>query len=143
MAWWLWVFLGLSLLILEVHTFGGFYLMFFGIGGLLVGLLTAFGLEAPWLQWLLFTVLSVATLVFFRPPIVRRLQSSAAAIGPVDTLVGEQAIPSEDIPPGAVGKAELRGTSWNARSSAAALLAKGTRCRVERVDGLTLWLRAE
>jgi membrane protein implicated in regulation of membrane protease activity len=41
-----------------------------------------------------------------------------------------------------VGKVELRGSSWSARSARAAL-ARGQRCRVERVDGLTLWVRPE
>ena len=48
----------------------------------------------------------------------------------------------EEVPPGGVGKAELRGTTWTARTEAASPLAKGQRCRVERVEGLTLWLRA-
>jgi membrane protein implicated in regulation of membrane protease activity len=61
----------------------------------------------------------------------------------VDSLVGEAATASEDIPSGGVGKAELRGTTWTARNSGTALLAKNTRCRVERVDGLTIWIRPE
>ena len=61
----------------------------------------------------------------------------------VDSLVGETATATEDIPSGGVGKAELRGTTWTARNSGSALLAKNTRCRVERVDGLTIWIRPE
>jgi membrane protein implicated in regulation of membrane protease activity len=61
----------------------------------------------------------------------------------VDTLVGETAIVSEDIAAGAVGKAELRGTSWTVRSRAMEALRRGQRCRVEQVDGLTLWVKAE
>ena len=48
-----------------------------------------------------------------------------------------------DLPPGGVGKAELRGTSWTARNEGERPLATGERARVTRVDGLTLWLRAE
>lgn len=133
--------LGLVLLILEVQTFGNFYLMFFGLGGLLVGLLVAIGVaEADWLQWLLFSVLSVVTLVLFRQPIVKRLSSA----GPkVDSLVGEVAVVSAEIPAGGVGKAELRGSMWSARNGGPAPLKKNERCRVERVEGLTLWIRPE
>jgi membrane protein implicated in regulation of membrane protease activity len=42
-----------------------------------------------------------------------------------------------------VGKAELRGTPWEARSATGGALAKGQRCRVERVEGLMLLLRPE
>ena len=63
MPWWLWTLFGLTLLLLEVQAFNSFYLLFFGVGALLVGLLDAVGLvEADWLQWLLFSVLSIVTL---------------------------------------------------------------------------------
>jgi membrane protein implicated in regulation of membrane protease activity len=61
----------------------------------------------------------------------------------VDSLVGESAIVLEDIPPGGVGKAELRGTSWNARNVAKLPLAKAQRCIVKSVEGLTLWIQPE
>ena len=44
----------------------------------------------------------------------------------------------EDIAVDAVGKAELRGTTWNARNVGDKLLTRAQRCRVRRVDGLTL-----
>ncbi len=142
MAWWLWAILGIALLILEVHTFGGFYLMFFGVGGLLVAGLVAVGLESTSAEWLLFTGLSVATLLMFRPPLVRKMASGASG-DPVDNLVGEAAVVENDVPAEGVGKAELRGTTWSVRSDGAVAIAKGTRCRVARVDGLTLWIRPE
>jgi membrane protein implicated in regulation of membrane protease activity len=142
MPWWLWMLFGLTLLLLEVQTFNSFYLLFFGTGALLVGLLDAVGLvEADWLQWLLFSVLSIVTLALFRRPIMMRL--ATAGTHRVDNLVGETAIATEDIPSGAVGKAEMRGTVWSARNDGPTPLPKDTRCRVERVDGLMLWLRAE
>ena len=142
MTWWLWTLLGLALLILEVHTFGGFFLMFFGIGALAVGLLAAVGVaQADWLQWLLFSVLSVLTLLFLRRPIMTKLAPPGG--DRVDNLVGETAIVAEEIPPGGIAKVELRGTVWSARNSGNTALRPGTRTRVERVDGLTLWVRAE
>ena len=142
MPWWLWMLFGLILLLLEVQTFNSFYLLFFGAGALLVGLLDAVGLvDADWLQWLLFSVLSIVTLALFRRPIMMRL--APAGSDRVDNLIGETAIASEDIPSGGVGKAEMRGTVWSARNDGPTPLRKDTRCRVQRVDGLMLWLRAE
>ena len=46
----------------------------------------------------------------------------------MDSLVGDVAVPLEEIAPGAVGRAELRGTVWSARNRAARLLARGERC---------------
>jgi len=61
----------------------------------------------------------------------------------VDALTAEGALVVEHVPADGVGKAELRGSSWSARSATGAALHKGQRCRVDRVEGLTLWLRPE
>ena len=142
MAWWIWVLGGLVLLLAEILTPGGFFVVFFGAGAILVGALKALGWNGPaWAEWLVFTVLSLAALAFFREPLMRRFHLKAGK--PVDRLEGESALVTEDVAPGGVGKAEMRGASWTARSSGEVALARGQRCRVERVEGLTLWLRAE
>jgi membrane protein implicated in regulation of membrane protease activity len=48
-----------------------------------------------------------------------------------------------EVPPNGVGKVELRGTVWNARTTQPAALVAKQRTVVERVDGLTLWVRPE
>jgi membrane protein implicated in regulation of membrane protease activity len=142
MDWWIWVLGGLVLLLAEILTPGGFFVVFFGAGAILVGALKAVGWAGPaWAEWLAFTVLSVAALVLFREPLMRRFRLEQGK--PVDRLEGETALVTEAVAPGGVGKAEMRGASWTARSSGAVALARGQRCRVERVEGLTLWLRAE
>ena len=105
MYWWLWLVLGLVLLGLEAITPGGFYVLFFGVGALVVGTAAGFGVGGPvWAQWLLFSVISVASLLLFRPYLLRVTRSQERP-DPVDTLEGEIALPLEDISPGAVGKA--------------------------------------
>ncbi len=142
MAWWLWVLVGFGLLVVETITPGGFFFAFFGLGALLVGVLAALGWAGPdWTEWLLFSVLSVAGILFFRRPLMRRFNMTNGK--GVDNLVGETAVALEDIAPGGVGKAEMRGSAWTARSAAPAALVRGQRCRVERIEGLTLWLRPE
>ena len=143
MYWWLWLVLGLVLLGLEAITPGGFYVLFFGVGALVVGAAAGLGIGGPvWAQWLLFSVISVASLMLFRPYLLRVTRSQERP-DPIDTLEGEIAMPLEDISPGAVGKAELRGTTWTALNQDNRMLGRGERCRVARVDGLTLSLRAE
>jgi membrane protein implicated in regulation of membrane protease activity len=142
MAWWIWVLGGLVLLVLEVTTPGGFFAVFFAAGAILVGGLKALGWDGPaWADWLVFTVLSVASLAFFRKPLMRRFSLSSGR--PVDRMEGEKALVTEEVAPGGVGKAEMRGASWTARTAGDAPLGVGRRCLVERVEGLTLWLRAE
>jgi len=143
MYWWLWLVLGLIFVGLEVLTPGGFYVLFFGIGALAVGSLAGFGWSGPiWLQWLLFSAISLLSLLCFRPHLVRATRSKERP-DPIDTLEGETALLTDDLPPDAVGRAELRGTTWTVRNGDQRLLVRGQRCRVSRVDGLTLWIHGE
>jgi membrane protein implicated in regulation of membrane protease activity len=142
MAWWVWTLVGLVLLAVEIVTPGGFFVIFFGLAALVVGALVGVGVAGPdWLQWLLFSVLAVGSLLLFRRRLVDRFRDDGGA-QPTE-VVGEVAVLLDDLPPGAVGKAELRGTAWSVRHDGTATLARGQRCRVLRIDGLMLWVRAE
>jgi membrane protein implicated in regulation of membrane protease activity len=142
MTWWYWLLLGLVLILAEILTPGGFYLLFFGAGALVVGLLAgAQALTALWLQWTLFALVSIALVVLLRRPLVEMLRPPA--VKDVDTLIGETALAMREIGVNDIGKAELRGASWNARNVGPAPIAAGQRCRVEKVDGLMLYISAE
>ena len=47
MLWWVWILLGFLLLLAEVLTPGGLYLLFFGVAAILVGLLAGLNLIGP------------------------------------------------------------------------------------------------
>ncbi|MGD9764398.1 MAG: NfeD family protein [Candidatus Binatia bacterium] len=143
MIWWGWWLLGLGLLGVEVMTPGGFYVFFFGISALLVGALAGLGMvERATVQWALFSVLSIGSLAIFRRRLLARFETDAPRDA-LDSLRGEIAVLAEDLAPGAIGKAELRGASWTVRNVDTRALSAGTRCRVEHADGLTLRVRAE
>jgi membrane protein implicated in regulation of membrane protease activity len=144
MIWWYWMVLGLVLLGAEMTTPGGFYIIFFGLSALLVGTLAGLDVvQADWLQWLLFSVIAVASLVLFRGPLLARLSEKNTGQPDVDSMVGETAISLEPLGIGEVGKAELRGTTWNAKNVGPGRLHKGQRSKVAKVDGLTLWIAGE
>jgi hypothetical protein len=140
MPWWAWLVVGLLLLGGEMLMPGGFYLLFFGLGALAVGLLGLAGGAGPvWFQWLLFSVLSIGALVLLRPRLVGRLTTPERPMD--DGVVGELARADARIEPGEIGRGELRGTTWTIQNVGDVALAPGDRCRVERVDGLTLHVR--
>lgn len=142
MDWWIWLLLGLLLLLTELLTPGGFYIIFFGIGALIVGILAGFQLAGPpWFQYILFSLVSVTALWLFREKLLQLTRSAPSES--VDNLVGETAVSLDDIPVNGIGKAEMRGTSWNARNIGDQPLARGQRTRVERIEGLTIFVRAE
>ncbi len=143
MEWWHWLVLGLILVALEVAASGGFYVIFFGMAALAIGGLHLADIAGPvWFQFLLFSVLSVASLLLFRRPFLRWMKLDTPG-SDVDSLIGETAVPLDDIVPDAVGRAELRGTVWSARNAGTVAIVRGERCRVVRVDHLMIILEPE
>jgi inner membrane protein len=116
-------------------------LLFFGAGALLTGALVATGLLNDLVtQVIVFIVASIGGLLGFRRALVARF-GHGRSMREVDSLVGEVAEALQELPPGGSGKVQLRGAAWDARNSGGVPLALGQRCTVERLDGLTLWVR--
>jgi membrane protein implicated in regulation of membrane protease activity len=141
MLWWTWLLLGLGLLLLEVVTPGGFFFLFFGVSALVVGTLAGAGMTSEVAQLVVFGVVTTGSLLLFRSPLQQRFQRKPEP--QVDSIPGEVATLTEDLPPHGTGKAELRGTTWNVENATASPMSKGQRSRVERVEGLTLFVRPE
>jgi inner membrane protein len=140
MSWWLWVLGGIGLLVVEMATPGGLFALFFGIGALLTAIPSALG-AGETVQWLSFTAISLVLLGTLRRTLHERLQARG---GPaIDSLVGEEVMLLGDLSEGGEAQAELRGVPWSARTASALPLRKGQRCRVERIEGLTLFVRGE
>jgi membrane protein implicated in regulation of membrane protease activity len=144
MSWWVWIALGVVLAALELVAAGGFFIIFFGVAAIIVGGLEMFGLlPQPWMQWLLFPIVALLALKFFRRPLLGRMRLRDRGKDDVDSLVGAVAVTAGPIGPGGHGQAELRGTTWSARNVGDAALTAGQRCRVVAVEGLMLDLRSE
>ena len=141
--WWHWLVIGVVLAVAELATPGGFYVIFFGIGATVVGLLASVGMAGPlWVQILLFVAVSVVSLLLFRNKLLRTFQVDPQA-PTIDSLVGEVGVAAGEIAAGGIGQVELRGTAWSARNNAEVVVSRGTRCKVVRVEGLTLHIVPE
>ena len=143
LLWWHWLVVGLLLVLAELATPGGFYVIFFGLAAIIVGALTALGVGGPvWMQILMFSVLSVVSLVLFRARLLEMMQVDPQAPA-VDSLVGEIGQLEGAILPGQIGRIEVRGAAWTARNATSSELPRGMRCRVVRVNGLMLEVEPE
>ena len=140
MSWWIWVLAGLLLLAVEFVS-STMHVGLFAVGAFVVAILVGAGVDMPlWAQLLTFTSVSIVSVIFVRPLIVRKLRLDEKKI--VDTMIGEQALALDDIAPAAIGKAEMRGTTWSARNIGETGLVRGQRCVVAHVEGLQLHVRA-
>ena len=140
MAWWVWVLAAFVLLIIEFFTTTA-HVGFFAVGAFLVAILVSLDAGGPlWFQLIFFATSSVVLLIFVRPIIVRKLGLNKTPV--VDSMSGQHAIALEDIAADSDGRAEMRGTTWSARNVGDKPLARGQKCVVDRVVGLTLYVRA-
>ncbi|HXI77073.1 MAG TPA: NfeD family protein [Steroidobacteraceae bacterium] len=142
MQWWAWIAVGAILLGSELAFVDAqFYLVIVGGSALVVGMLGAGGLSlAVWLQWSLFAVLALGSMVTFRRRIYEKLRPSLPGVkaGPAGDILTLPAV----LPPGESCRVEYRGSSWNATNGGSTVIAAGARVRVDRVDGLCLIVHA-
>ena len=138
MEWWLWLAGGLALVVAELVTPSGFFIIFFGLGALTVGVLAALGV-----------VTSAAAAVAAVQRAVRRLPRCCLPRPPASprsrfrrrrTSIRWSACwrSSRSGCARRVGRVEVRGAMWSARNTSAVTLDAGQRARVAAVDGLTL-----
>ena len=140
MVWWIWVLAAFLLLIIEFFTTTA-HVGFFAVGAFLVAILVSLGAGGPlWFQLIFFATSSVVLLIFVRPIIVRKLGLNKTPV--VDSMSGAHAFALEDMGVEGDGRAEMRGTTWSARNIGETPLARGQKCVVDRVVGLTLYVRA-
>ncbi len=141
MPWWAWLVLGFVLLASELASPSGFYLLFAGIGAIIVGLLGLGELSGPpWAQWLLFTLILVLSVTTLRSRLARSFNRADATVD--DSLVGKTVTLTDRIEAGGVGQGEHRGSVWTVQNLGSQVLEAGTRCTVDEVNGVTLAVRA-
>jgi|SRR5450432_1006587 membrane protein implicated in regulation of membrane protease activity len=143
MQWWAWIAVGAILLGSELGFIDAqFYLLFVGASAVVVGFLDLAGLlPYLWMQWAIFGVLSVVSVVVFRRRIYSRLRKNLPDMkhGPVgDTVV----LPAQ-LQPGETCRLEYCGGSWSAINGGASLISAGQRARIDGVNGLTLVVHGE
>jgi inner membrane protein len=140
MTWWAWLILGFALMAAEVVT-TGIFVIFIGISAVIVGLLSWAGVGGPpWMEWLLFSILSLVSVGLFRKPLLRKMRLNEKH--EIDTMVGEEAVAVEDIPANSQGKVETRGTVWTAKNVGSQPILRGQISRVASVDGIVLQVRS-
>ena len=130
MPWWGWMIFGAFLLGSELlGVEAGFYLVLIGVAAALTGLIEVAGLELePWVQWIVFAVLALVLMVFFRKKLYQKLRGGGVGyeVGPV----GDYVEIKETLKPGERGRIAYRGSNWTVFNAGSEVAEKGTSVRI-------------
>jgi len=140
MPWWGWMIFGAILFGSELLIVdAGFYLVFIGIAAALMGAIELAGANLePWLQWALFSIISLVSMVLFRKQLYDKLRGSAIGynVGPAGEIVTVE----QTLQPGETGRLAYRGTEWTAVNNSDQVMEQGQHVQISSVDSLTLKL---
>ncbi|MBP7342047.1 MAG: NfeD family protein [Smithellaceae bacterium] len=129
----IWTVVGLLLLITELTTLN-FILCFFGLGALIVALLTWLGLTASLSSQLLVFTLSSLFLLFVLRRTARKLFAGHADAPP--DYAGQKVTVVKTIPAGGEGTIAYRGSEWIAFSDAPGSIPEGAAVIIETIEGI-------
>ena len=140
MPWWGWIIIGAVMLGSELLVVdAGFYLVFIGIAAALTGAVELAGVVLePWVQWVLFSIISLALMVLFRKKFYARLRGSG--VGYETGPAGEIVTVEQTMQPGASGRLAYRGTEWTVINCSDEAFEQGQHVQISSVDGLKLKL---
>jgi membrane protein implicated in regulation of membrane protease activity len=129
-TWWGWIIVGAQ-----------FYLVIVGSAAILTGLATLAVPLAEWLQWALFAVLAIVSMVTFRDRLYHRFIHTMpkVATGPAGGVI---TLPVS-LGAGESCQAEYGGTFWTVCNDSDTAIPSGSRARIARVQDLTLLVRPE
>ena len=133
-----WFVLTVILLIAEAATVTVISLWF--AAGALAAMVTALLGGAVWIQTLVFVLVSAAALTALRPLVRKHLTPKLTATN-IDSVIGSVGIVTGTIDNlTATGQVKLNGMEWSARSSSGDTLEVGTKVRVDKIEGVKVFV---
>jgi membrane protein implicated in regulation of membrane protease activity len=141
-TWWGWIIAGAILLGAELTFVNAqFYLVFVGSAAILVGIATVVAPLAAWVQWGLFAVFALVSMVIFRSRVYENFHRAMPQVsaGPAGGLITLQ------VPLGAgeTCQAEYGGTFWTVCNDSDTTIPSGSRARIAGVRDLTLLVKPD
>ena len=133
-----WLVLMLVFLLVEACTVS-MVSVWFAIGALAAMVASLCGGEL-WLQLVLFVVISAAALLALRP-LARKYFTPRLTKTNMDAVIGQEGLVTVTVDnTHAVGQVRLGHMEWSARSTSGEILEEGTRIRVDRVEGVKVFV---
>jgi membrane protein implicated in regulation of membrane protease activity len=134
--WWIWMIIAAIFVVGEIFT-AGFFLLWFGVGAAVAGILALLGLSFGW-QLAAFAVVSLVLFASSRRFAERFSKKQPPGIG-ADRFIGKQGMVLEDIDNAEnIGRVRLDKEEWRADSETGVIIPAGTQVEVVRLDGTHL-----
>ncbi len=137
--WYIWMIIAALFVVGEIFT-AGFFLLWFGIGAAVAGVLALFGLGYAW-QLGSFVLVSGVLFVVSRRFADKFTKKQPPGIG-ADRVIGKEGIVFEEIDNAKnTGRVRLKKEEWRADSDTGEVIPDGNRVEVIRLDGTHLVVR--
>ena len=134
--WYIWMIIAALFVVGEIFT-AGFFLLWFGIGAAVAGLLALFGLGFGW-QLGAFVLVSGVLFVVSRRFAEKFSKKQPPGIG-ADRVIGRQGIVLEEIDNVKnTGRVRLKKEEWRAENETGEVIPIGSQVEVIRLDGTHL-----
>jgi membrane protein implicated in regulation of membrane protease activity len=132
-VWWIWMILAVILVICEIFTVG-FFLLWFGIGAFIAGILALIGLGPAW-QWGAFVVVSGILFSVTRRFAELFTKAQPPNVG-ADRIIGREGFVIEKIDcMKNTGLVRLGTEEWKARSADESVIFAGKKVKVVGQEG--------
>jgi inner membrane protein len=137
--WWLWMIMAAIFIIGEIFS-AGFFLLWFGIGAVVAGILSSLGFGTDW-QWIAFISISGGLFVISRRFAERFTKKQPPGIG-ADRFIGEKGIVLEEIDNiRHTGLVKVSNEVWRTDSDTGEIITVGEKIVVVKVIGTRLVVR--
>jgi len=134
--WWIWMIIAAIFVVGEIFTMG-FFLLWFGVGAAVAGILAILGLGIGW-QLGAFVIISGVLFVISRRFAERFSKKQPPGIG-ADRFIGKECVVLEEIDNMKnTGRVRLKKEEWRADSETGDVIPAGTRVEVTGLDGTHL-----
>ncbi len=138
-AVWIWLGLLVAFLIAEAACSLHLVSIWFGVGSLAALIAAALGADL-WLQVTLFVVVSGGLLAALWP-LAKKVMKPRITSTNVDAIIGSQGVVLKTIDnEEAVGQVKLGAMEWTARSAQGDVIPEGTHVRVDRIEGVKVFV---
>jgi membrane protein implicated in regulation of membrane protease activity len=141
MDWVVWLILMVVFLVVEACSVSLVSIWF--AAGSLGALIAAMCNAQLWVQITVFLILSATLLACMRPFVKKFIKPKITATN-ADSIIGSEGFVTEDIDNlSARGQVKLGGMFWSARSTSGDPIGKDTKIKVDRIEGVKVFVSPE